>query len=157
MTAVLFAVYIAALVWIILFKFQRSLATLPSMRALNLIPFSGGTSRNDIVDNLLVFIPYGIYVGMLRPGWSPARKIAPVFLTSLLFEALQYAFGIGASDINDLLFNTLGGAVGIAAYHLFARALGTRTQRVLNIVALVATILAITLLAAMSLFITYRF
>lgn len=38
------------------------------------------------------------------------------FSVTLLYEVVQYIFAIGASDITDLLGNTLGGVIGIALF-----------------------------------------
>ena len=163
LTASLFAVYCLALIWIIVFKFQLSLDTLPSQRSINLMPFypgsNGRTSSfiNDILYNMLVFIPYGIYICMLKRGWPFIKKVLPILLTSLVFEVVQYAFGIGASDVNDLLLNTLGGIIGIGIYYALQRMLGDRSYMVLNILALIATILMIVGLGLLSTVITYRF
>lgn len=37
---------------------------------------------------------------------------------SLIFECIQYVFGLGASDITDIITNTIGGLVGVVIYML---------------------------------------
>lgn len=155
-TALLFAVYIVAIIWIIIFKFQLSLDTLPRQRIINLVP-DLTANRNDEILNLLVFVPYGVYMGMLKRSWSFGQQILPVFLTSLLFETVQYAFAIGSSDINDLLLNTVGGAVGIFICFVFRKVFKARSDRILNVLALLATILVIGFIWFLSTFVTYRF
>lgn len=161
-TAILFAVYMVTLVWLVIFKFQLSLDTLPTLRAINLVPFFAGNvtevaSRNDLVYNTLAFIPYGIYICMLMQGRPLVQRLLPIFGTSLFFELAQYVFGIGATDINDLLLNTLGGLVGIGIYHVFAKVFKARSHGILNALAAVATVLMLALIIVMSFFLTYRF
>ena len=164
LTIVLFATYAVVLVGIILFKFpfQYDLSTIGSSagglstngRDLNLIPFAGNYSDSrgfgvgDLVENVLVFIPLGVYLSMLRIPkgagirwfWMRALVVAG---TSVAFEVIQYAFAIGHADITDVICDTVGGVVGIGVYGLAAVALKSRTTRVLNIIAIVLTVLAL--------------
>ncbi len=39
-----------------------------------------------------------------------------------MFEASQYIFGIGASDITDIITNTIGGIIGICIYMVIKKA-----------------------------------
>ncbi len=122
LTRVLFGIYLILLVWIILFKTEFSLKYLHSVRNINLIPFGDSMIINNQIDyseiylNILIFVPFGIYLAMLKPGWSVAKKVLPIFLVSLSFEILQYILVIGATDITDLIGNTLGGFGGILFY-----------------------------------------
>lgn len=153
LTLGLFGIYFLALIWIILFKMQFSLDTLDGHRSLNLIPFAGSMIVNgrveisEILNNLLIFIPFGIYLGMLKPRWPFLKKILPFFLTSLLLETLQYILAIGATDITDLIVNTLGGMTGIFIYFCFAKLFREKALKILNMLAFVCT-------AAMLVFIT---
>ena len=56
------------------------------------------------------------------PGRStaaiPLSRAAPPFLGSLLIEALQWAFGTGVAQIEDVLLNTLGAAIGCARFRM---------------------------------------
>ena len=72
LTRILFAVYFLILVWILLFKMSFSIDELYKNRSINLIPFMGSVIVNgriyinEIIDNILVFIPLGIYICMLK-------------------------------------------------------------------------------------------
>lgn len=151
LTVVLFAIYLIVLTWIILLKMSFDLAMLGDMnyRNINLIPFVGSLLVNgrlgisEIIMNIIVFIPFGVYMSMLFREWSPVKKAAPAFIVSLLYEILQYIFGIGASDITDLLGNTLGAIIGIGIYSILWRGLGERATKLLNIIALVGTVITI--------------
>ncbi|WP_143191804.1 VanZ family protein, partial [Paenibacillus sp. P46E] len=39
-----------------------------------------------------------------------------IFIVSLLIETIQGLFGIGASDIDDIILNSVGGLIGILGY-----------------------------------------
>ncbi len=87
------------------------------MRVINLIPFyydqETTTHSTEILYNIIVFVPLGVYVQIFKENWHIANKCAVILLTSFLFEAVQFIFAIGASDITDILGNTFGGIVGI--------------------------------------------
>lgn len=151
LTSVLLVIYVIILSWIILFKMQFNIFLLhdTSLRSINFIPFAGSLIVNgkvelsEIILNVIVFIPFGVYMSMLFQNWGFFRKIVPIFTVSLLYEGMQYILAIGASDITDLIGNTLGGAIGIAIYNILQRILGKRTIKILNILAFIGTILII--------------
>ena len=86
------------------------------------------------------FIPFGIYISMLKPNWSFLKKIVPIAGVSLLFEVLQFIFAIGASDITDLMGNTLGGIIGVGVYIVFCKLFSTKVNKILNVLASIGTI-----------------
>ena len=58
----------------------------------------------------------------LAPAMIPfLKKFIPIFLTSLFFETVQFVFAIGASDITDLLANTLGGVIGMGVFFILSK------------------------------------
>ena len=117
LTRGLFLVYVFALTWIILFKMQIRLSDIAKMelRNINLIPLgdsaivNGRIDLSEILLNIAAFIPYGIYISMLKEDWNFILKALIPCLTSLAYETVQYIFAIGASDITDLIGNTAGG------------------------------------------------
>ena len=153
LTRILFAVYFLILVWILLFKMSFSLDELYKNRSINLIPFMGSVVVNgriyinEIIDNILVFIPLGIYICMLKEDWSILRKISVGFFISLGIEVLQFILAIGATDITDLLGNTLGGIIGIGVFYLFSKVFKNKTNSIINILALIATILLLSMIS----------
>ncbi|MDN9637804.1 glycopeptide resistance protein VanZ1 [Clostridioides difficile] len=147
----LFIVYIIILTWIILFKLQFDISSLETMnlRSINLVPFAGSLIINNRVDiseiilNVAIFVPFGIYVCMLKEEWSFIKKVIPIFITSLAFETLQYIFALGASDITDLIGNTLGGIIGIAVFMPLSKIFKNNTIKIINILALIVTIIVV--------------
>lgn len=151
----LLAVYLFVLTWIILFKMQFSFQDLrqfTDFRGINLIPFAGSVIKNDQIDigeiiyNVLAFIPFGIYISMLRPNWSFWKKIVPIAGVSLLFEVFQFFFAVGGSDITDLMGNTLGGIIGAGVYIVFCKLFSTKANKILNVLASIGTICILALM-----------
>ncbi|RUQ05952.1 VanZ family protein [Curtobacterium sp. HSID17257] len=95
---------------------------------LALIPFSDYEVM-DAVTNVIVFAPLGILIPLLmrRPSW--AKVVLTAAAVSLTIELLQIVtdglFGGGhVADVNDFLWNTLGGAVGHAIFVVLSRTPG---------------------------------
>jgi glycopeptide antibiotics resistance protein len=159
----LFIVYFLVLIWIVLFKMQFTFNDLPHFRGLNLIPFAGSVIKNNQLDyneiilNMLVFIPFGLYLSMIKLDWSFWKKIIPIAGVSLLFEMLQFLFAIGGADITDFISNTLGGAAGIGFYIVFSKILKEKTNKILNILALIGTMCIVLLGLLIMRVVTYKF
>ena len=155
LTKLLFAIYLIALVWIILLKLSISFEGLGYMRKINLIPFNESLVLNNKIDfseiilNAIIFIPLGIYLGILCTTWSVGRKISLFFLVSLLCEVFQYILGVGASDITDIINNAVGAIVGLLIYlgivKIFEDQL--KAQKFINVLAGIGTILMMGMLA----------
>lgn len=138
----LFVFYLAALTWIILFKMAVSFDTINhGIRSLNLIPFKGTMITNgqinfsEMIDNILVFCPFGIYIGVLYRHWNLSEKVLSFFCISLIYEVLQYILAIGRSDITDVIMNTAGGIAGLLVYSLLNKI--CRNERVSEMIVLV--------------------
>lgn len=152
---VLFLIYLILLVWIILFKLQFSIHDLDMVRSVNFIPFyydkEIGTEFHlkEVFENLLIFVPMGIYLQMLLPKGRFHGKLAVITGTSLLLETAQYVLAIGRSDITDLLTNTTGGLLGLALYCIIARLLRNRERadKLFLVLAVIASVIVIGLLA----------
>ena len=97
LTRFLFILYLIVLTWFILFKMELDFSLLKNMndRSINLIPFAESVTINgkadisEILLNVIVFIPFGIYISMLHKPWNFIQKIIPIFCVSLLYEVLQ--------------------------------------------------------------------
>ncbi|MDR0874988.1 MAG: VanZ family protein [Clostridiales Family XIII bacterium] len=146
-TAILCMVYLLLLTGIILFKLPFYSPELSDgIRVINLIPLQGSFDENgvliwrEIMNNILIFVPSGIYICMLKNEWSIARKLIPVIALTFTFEILQFIFALGRSDITDILGNTLGGIIGIGLYSLSFTILKSRTLKIVTIVAAAVTV-----------------
>lgn len=151
LTLVLFAVYLLALAWLILFKLQFSIPVVVEGHVFNLIPLQGSFDSDGVIrfseirNNILAFIPFGIYICMLKGNWSFAKKVLAALVLTMAFEIAQFIFAIGRADITDVLSNTLGGIIGIGIYALLFKLMKGKTNKILNVPAAVITLLAIVL------------
>ena len=73
--------------------------------------------------NVLLFFPGGLLLAALMPEkWSFRRgmccAIAGLMLLSLTIELIQYFRQLGTAELDDVLHNNLGAALGYAAFHL---------------------------------------
>ena len=150
LTIALFVIYMLLLTGVILFKLPFFSSEISDgIRVINLIPFqgsfddSGTIDFREIRDNILIFIPLGIYICILKSKWPFMEKVLPIVALTLAFEAIQFIFAIGRSDITDVLDNTLGGVIGIGIYALLFKIFKNRTVKVVNILALVVTVFVV--------------
>ena len=87
---------------------------------INLIPFVNlldYDSKRDLLLNLIgntaMFIPTGIMTPLIyKKRNSFGKTVLTGFLMSLTIEIIQLPFAVRASDVDDLILNTLGCAIG---------------------------------------------
>lgn len=133
-----FSVYLLLLVWLVLFKMTTDFTNLSHMRSINLIPFgssaiiNGSVSLREILYNILVFIPFGVYVEIFKPEIGIIRKFLPAFFLSIFFEFVQYIFAIGASDVTDVINNTIGGVLGVLLGLFLNKMFGVNKNTIAN-------------------------
>ena len=123
LSRILFAAYLFILLWLVLFKFSydpfaiiRDFQT----RSLNLIPFAFAR-KGETISNIVVFIPFGVMLGVNFKQVAFRYKVAIIFAFSLAVEIIQYVLAIGVTDITDLIMNTLGGLIGLTAYDVVSK------------------------------------
>ena len=72
----------------------------------------------NLAGNVIGFLPFGFFLPILsRRLRNGAVVTALGFGLSLLEESIQLVFKVGCFDVDDLILNTLGAAIG---YMLFA-------------------------------------
>jgi glycopeptide antibiotics resistance protein len=130
-------------------------------RSVNLIPFYDALTPNgkldviEIILNVLIFVPLGIYAGVMFKRWT-WRKLLFLFLflsISFMFEGLQFIFKIGAFDVTDLINNTMGGLFGLMVVEAIEKLFnnGGRAHLFINIVTASGTVIVISLLVLLKL------
>lgn len=78
----------------------------------------------NLAGNVIAFLPFGFFLPILsRRVRKGGRCIFSGFLLSLMIETIQLVTKVGCFDVDDLILNTLGAAVG---YLLFVCANGIR-------------------------------
>jgi glycopeptide antibiotics resistance protein len=80
----------------------------------------------NLLANLLLFLPFGIALGLRFPETRRRRLVLACAGLSLAVEVVQLLLPGGRSaDVTDILMNTLGGAIGL----LVARAIVRLVRR----------------------------
>jgi glycopeptide antibiotics resistance protein len=148
LTTLLFIIYLIALSWILLLKLSVRFSYMGN-RSVNLIPFRESLILNsENILNVVIFIPLGIYAGILFERWIFGKKLLFIFLLSLLVEGLQYILRLGAFDVTDIITNTLGGIIGLIIFKGLEKAFNNsvKAQKFINKIAATGTVLMILLL-----------
>lgn len=129
-TVFLYGVFICYILLLIKILFLSRISHLEH-RSINLIPFYSimeyvsGSSANirafafgNVVGNIVIFIPLGAYLLLFKNDKRVITNLLFIFIVSLFVEIIQGILGIGASDIDDIILNCLGGLIGILGYKL---------------------------------------
>lgn len=119
-------IYFFIMIDCLFLKKDYSLETLFSDRKINIIPLktlaeyinyicTNNTkkiieAKNNLIGNVVIFFPLGIYLSLLKNIKHPL--ISVVFF-SFTAEIIQFTFNLGIFDIDDIILNTIGGAIGI--------------------------------------------
>ena len=120
---VVFIVYLAALLRITVFRNGFDLTNAFHGGNINFIPILdlAKTFLEDkrvfiylFFGNIIWFVPFGFLLKRLT-RMTAVKIVFFGFLLSLFIETMQFIFGTGVSEIDDLLLNTLGAVCGAAA------------------------------------------
>lgn len=71
----------------------------------------------SFLGNIVIFFPLGFFPALIWRGWSWKHSTGAGFLCSLTIELCQLPIG-RSSDVDDLIFNTAGAALGYGLYRL---------------------------------------
>ena len=146
----LFVVYLVLLVWTVLWKLDVpwiGRGSIGGDTMIKLMPFvrtreAGASAPVEVVVNLALFIPFGVYLGLLAPA-RPWRSALVLAGSSIALEVAQYVLAVGRSDTTDVIANTAGGLFGLGLLALARRGLAARTATVMLRVCSIATALAL--------------
>ncbi len=121
-SAVVFVLYLAALMTMVLLKYGLQ----TGLGSVNVKPFWWLTHVNastfgNVFGNVAFFVPFGLFLPLLFREMTTARTIVAGFFLSLLFEVTQYVTDTGAADVDDLILNTVGVAIGALVFLLLER------------------------------------
>lgn len=90
---------------------------------ISLIPFVNGILHSDYL-NVVMFIPLGFFLPLMwRKYHNGFETIKFGFYLSLFIELSQLFTRFRATDINDLITNMIGAAVGWSIYFVFSKLL----------------------------------
>lgn len=144
-----FVFYVLVVVGEILFKYSTPLQLFGNreyFRSVNLIPFNdiinGNFNKLDIIGNVILFIPLGIYLNIINPTSKISNNICIIIGTSLAFECIQYILGLGATDTTDIITNSVGGLIGIGIYTVIEKLFKNKVK-VKNFVTICSTVVMV--------------
>ena len=78
----------------------------------------GALPGSGIILNILLFVPLGYLLSILIPKWKSKHIILLGCVCSMTTELGQYLLKMGYFEIDDIIYNTLGTAVGIGLWQL---------------------------------------
>ncbi|GAA1873457.1 glycopeptide resistance protein VanZ1 [Paeniglutamicibacter psychrophenolicus] len=144
------AIYLVLLAWLVLWKLEVPYIGAGALRQVKLVPFAAGSGFGasppfEVVANFVLFVPFGLYLGLFAPSlrWWKAAGVAAG--ASLALEIAQYVMSLGSSGATDLVVNTAGGPAGIGMLALAHRRLRARTSLIMTRVCSIGTVFALLL------------
>lgn len=79
-----------------------------------------GNAIYNVVGNIMLFVPLGFLIPLLFKRKNKISNIALYgFCASLGIELMQLLTAINLTDIDDIIFNTLGAVIGFFTYNIF--------------------------------------
>ena len=70
----------------------------------------------NILGNIILFIPFG-FLGIIFEKLKKLKNLLPIFIIAIsIIELLQYITNKGFADIDDVIINTIGVAIGFWIY-----------------------------------------
>lgn len=150
-----FAVYLSLLTWVVLWKLEAPWIgdAAGLARPIKLVPFvpsgdAGASTPAEMLINLILFVPFGLFVGALAPTWTWWRAGVAALGASLALETAQHLISTGSFDTTDLLVNTAGALIGWVVFVAVRRSARQRTSVVMTRVCVIVS--ALTLLAVVA-------
>lgn len=127
----LFGLYLTALAYFLFFAEATGRTAAMRSYQYNLIPFREirrficyreqlgvGAVTLNLAGNVLAFVPFGVFLPILMKKMRLfVKTVWASFELSLLVEVVQLCCKVGSFDVDDILLNTAGAAIG---YLLFA-------------------------------------
>lgn len=119
--SLVFVVYILCLFYVVTFQdVAWSSHNFLPFREILRYDFGTGLFYKNIFGNMLLFLPYGIFIAKYINLKSPTVLLIIAFITSLSVEVIQFLIG-RVFDVDDIILNVLGCFIGFIAYKLFKK------------------------------------
>ena len=127
----LFVVYILILLRITVFRsgigsrelFSGEINLVPAADLAYTLKSSPASFIYLFLGNIIWFIPFSVYMRKIK-NCKLIVTVALGFCLSLFIEIMQYIFGTGVSEIDDLILNTIGVLSGFYTAYLFDKIRG---------------------------------
>ena len=115
-----FLIYILCLFQIVTFEDQSlyiSNNNLVPLREILRYRFGSRLFIKNVIGNVVMFIPYGIFASIYAKLEKPFQAICLVLFASVTVETTQLMIG-RVFDIDDIILNVIGGFIGYGIYTL---------------------------------------
>jgi len=123
--AILFVIYFAVLVKLIVFKYLPTHIVIADGNYIPLktiLPYLNGSptwivAKNNLIGNIALFVPLGFLIPLIYRHtltWKHILFIA--FTVSMALESAQIILRVGVFDVDDIILNVLGAIVGYGAF-----------------------------------------
>lgn len=114
-----FFAYILAVLYVTTFMRKGGSNTTVQMEVMNWVRKDGVVNFHHVLQNIAMFVPLGLLFPFLTDSDSTIGKkillaVSFALLFSVTIETGQFILRSGTCDIDDILANTLGGAIGAA-------------------------------------------
>ena len=133
---VLFILYLCLLAYFMFFSESFGRTDQKRYYAYNLVPFLeiGRYFKHyrvlgfqifmiNIVGNIAAFVPFGFILPIIsRRSRKWYNTVMFGFVFSLILETLQLVCRVGSFDVDDMLLNTLGAAIGFLSHRFIQKA-----------------------------------
>ena len=147
-----FIIYILCLFQMVTFQDSSSLGGNNFVPFQEIFRYSFGSRLflKNVFGNLLLFLPYGFFVGCYLKSEKPMEVFVLSAIASIAIESTQMVIG-RVFDVDDILLNVLGGTLGFYFYYWMQK-IGNLWPKVfhttwfLNILSVVLLMLVITLI-----------
>jgi len=125
---ILFIIYIAVLVVFIVIKphlgwayFGERIRSICRLRKagiwnLSLRPFIFNQQAKVTILNIIAFVPLGVFLGIFN--YSPLKALIISLLITFCIELFQFISCLGYGDVDDIILNMLGAAIGYLIFRL---------------------------------------
>ncbi|WP_448921223.1 VanZ family protein [Eubacterium sp.] len=121
-------------------------------RSYNLVPFRlfreqyskfgiTGIIDSNILGNIIMFIPVGIFVCVFTKNKNPYRYIYIIPLVSIFIEITQFILATGSLDIDDVVLNSIGGFIGLGIFAIIYKLSNKNILIAKRFITIVATLL----------------
>lgn len=124
-----FLIYSIIMLWLL---FGQRVGTPLAYSGVNLAPFStigqyvrllrtdfARTAYVNLVGNTVLFVPLGIFLPWIWRRLRGFFKTLGIVLAAIIaVEALQYLTGLGTCDVDDVILNISGAAIGYGLYKI---------------------------------------
>lgn len=117
----LFVIYIMCLFYVVTFQdVSWSTSNFVPFKEMFRYPFGSHLFFKNVLGNVIMFAPYGFFLGYFLKLEKGTSVFVLSFLTSITIETVQSAIG-RVFDIDDIFLNIIGGLFGYYIYILILK------------------------------------